>query len=53
LLLQQLSKVVENFGSLGIKDLLLDGLLKKTQKVGAVKRFEVANVGHVIATVKK
>jgi peptidyl-prolyl cis-trans isomerase D len=22
-------------------------------KVGAVKRFEVANVGHVIATVKK
>jgi peptidyl-prolyl cis-trans isomerase D len=52
LLLQQLSRLDENFGSLGIKDLVRWAFEDDT-KVGAVKRFEAANVGHVIATVKK
>jgi peptidyl-prolyl cis-trans isomerase D len=42
----------ENFGSLGNQRSIVRWAFEDDTKVGAVKRFEVANVGHVIATVK-
>jgi peptidyl-prolyl cis-trans isomerase D len=45
-------KVDENFGSLGNQRSIVRWAFEDDTKSGAVKRFEVANVGHVIATVK-
>ena len=42
----------ENFGSLGNQRTIVRWAFEDGIKVGAVKRFEVANLGHVIATVK-
>ena len=42
----------ENFGSLGSQRNIVRWAFEKDSKVGAVKRFEVANLGHVIAKVK-
>ena len=42
----------ENFGSLGNQRAIVRWAFEKESKEGAVKRFEVANVGHVIAKVK-
>ncbi|MFT5714923.1 MAG: peptidyl-prolyl cis-trans isomerase D [Flavobacterium sp.] len=42
----------ENFGPLGNQRSIVRWAFEDNTKVGVVKRFEVANVGHVIATVK-
>ncbi|WP_278034171.1 peptidylprolyl isomerase [Flavobacterium nitratireducens] len=42
----------ENFGSLGNQRAIVRWAFGEDAKLGAVKRFEIANVGHVIATVK-
>ncbi|GEL10851.1 peptidylprolyl isomerase [Flavobacterium glycines] len=42
----------ENFGALGNQRAIVRWAFEADTKVGSVKRFEVANVGHVIATVK-
>ncbi|TDE02871.1 peptidylprolyl isomerase [Flavobacterium hiemivividum] len=42
----------ENFGSLGAQRTIVRWAFEGDSKIGTVKRFEVANVGHVIATVK-
>jgi peptidyl-prolyl cis-trans isomerase D len=42
----------ENFGPLGNQRSIVRWAFEGDSKVGAVKRFEVANVGHVIARVK-
>jgi peptidyl-prolyl cis-trans isomerase D len=42
----------ENFGPLGNQRSIVRWAFEDDTKVGAVKRFEVANLGHVIATVK-
>ena len=42
----------ENFGTLGNQRSIVRWAFEDGVKVGAVKRFEVANVGHVIAKVK-
>ncbi|WP_158981235.1 MULTISPECIES: peptidylprolyl isomerase [unclassified Flavobacterium] len=42
----------ENFGSLGNQRTIVRWAFEKGVKVGDVKRFEVANVGHVIAKLK-
>ena len=46
------SAMQENFGSLGNQRSIVRWAFEDDSKVGAVKRFEVANVGHVIAKVK-
>jgi len=42
----------ENFGPLGNQRNIVRWAFEEDTKVGTVKRFEVANLGHVIATVK-
>ena len=42
----------ENFGSLGNQRNIVRWAFEKDSKEGTVKRFEVANLGHVIARVK-
>ena len=42
----------ENFGPLGVQRTIVRWAFEDDSKVGAVKRFEVANLGHVIARVK-
>ncbi|OYX86070.1 MAG: peptidylprolyl isomerase [Flavobacteriales bacterium 32-34-25] len=42
----------ENFGALGNQRAIVRWAFEDDSKVGSVKRFEVANVGHVIAIVK-
>ncbi len=42
----------ENFGPLGNQRNIVRWAFEKETKAGAVKRFEVANLGHVIAKVK-
>ncbi|RTY80972.1 peptidylprolyl isomerase [Flavobacterium sp. LS1P28] len=42
----------ENFGTLGNQRSIVRWAFEKGVKVGTVKRFEVANVGHVIAKLK-
>lgn len=42
----------ENFGSLGNQRTIVRWAFEKDSKEGATKRFEVANLGHVIAKVK-
>jgi peptidyl-prolyl cis-trans isomerase D len=42
----------ESFGSLGNQRTVVRWAFEDDSKVGAVKRFEVANLGHVIARVK-
>ncbi len=42
----------ENFGALGNQRAIVRWAFEADTKVGSVKRFEIANVGHVIATVK-
>jgi peptidyl-prolyl cis-trans isomerase D len=42
----------ENFGSLGNQRAVVRWAFEDDSKVGSVKRFEIANVGHVIARVK-
>ena len=42
----------ENFGTLGSQRTIVRWAFEDGIKVGAVKRFEVANVGHVIAKLK-
>lgn len=42
----------ENFGSLGAQRNIVRWAFEKDTKDGAVKRFEVANLGHVIAKLK-
>jgi peptidyl-prolyl cis-trans isomerase D len=42
----------ENFGPLGNQRAIVRWAFEKDSKEGSVKRFEVANVGHVIAKVK-
>ena len=42
----------ENFGTLGNQRTIVRWAFEDGVKVGAVKRFEVANVGHVIAKLK-
>ena len=42
----------ENFGSLGNQRTIVRWAFEKGVKIGDVKRFEVANVGHVIAKLK-
>ncbi|WP_367756834.1 peptidylprolyl isomerase [Flavobacterium sp. WC2430] len=42
----------ENFGPLGNQRAIVRWAFEDGTKVGAVKRFEVPNLGHVIATVK-
>ncbi|WP_300978173.1 peptidylprolyl isomerase [Flavobacterium sp.] len=42
----------ENFGSLGNQRAIVRWAFEEDAKVGSIKRFEVANVGHVIAKVK-
>jgi peptidyl-prolyl cis-trans isomerase D len=42
----------ENFGPLGNQRTIVRWAFEKDSKEGAVKRFEVANLGHVIAKVK-
>ncbi|MBU0940895.1 MAG: peptidylprolyl isomerase [Bacteroidetes bacterium] len=42
----------ENFGPLGNQRAIVRWAFEGDSKIGAVKRFEVANVGHVIARVK-
>ncbi|OOG71804.1 peptidylprolyl isomerase [Flavobacterium sp. A45] len=42
----------ENFGPLGNQRTIVRWAFEKDTKEGAVKRFEVANIGHVIAKVK-
>ena len=42
----------ENFGSLGAQRNIVRWAFEKDTKEGAVKRFEVANLGHVIAKLK-
>jgi peptidyl-prolyl cis-trans isomerase D len=42
----------ENFGPIGNQRAIVRWAFEKDSKEGAVKRFEVANVGHVIAKVK-
>jgi peptidyl-prolyl cis-trans isomerase D len=42
----------ENFGPLGNQRSIVRWAFEDNTKVGAVKRFEVANLGHVIAAVK-
>ncbi len=42
----------ENFGALGNQRAIVRWAFENDTKVGSVKRFEIANVGHVIATVK-
>lgn len=43
----------ENFGSIGNQRQIIRWAYEKNTDVGSVKRFEVANVGHVIARLKK
>lgn len=43
----------ENFGSIGNQRQIVRWAYEKNTDVGSVKRFEVANVGHVIARLKK
>ncbi|MEL1240861.1 peptidylprolyl isomerase [Flavobacterium flavipallidum] len=42
----------EGFGALGNQRAIVRWAFEGDTKVGSVKRFEIANVGHVIATVK-
>ncbi|PKH67068.1 peptidylprolyl isomerase [Flavobacterium sp. ALD4] len=42
----------ENFGLLGVQRSIVRWAFENDSKVGTIKRFEVANVGHVIARVK-
>jgi peptidyl-prolyl cis-trans isomerase D len=42
----------ENFGALGNQRAIVRWAFEDDSKVGSVKRFEIANVGHVIASVK-
>ena len=42
----------ENFGSVGNQRAIVRWAFEDDSKVGTVKRFEVANVGHVIAKIK-
>jgi peptidyl-prolyl cis-trans isomerase D len=42
----------ENFGPLGNQRTIVRWAFEGNSKIGSVKRFEVANVGHVIARVK-
>ncbi|MES2240973.1 MAG: peptidylprolyl isomerase [Bacteroidota bacterium] len=42
----------ETFGSLGNQRTIVRWAFENDTKVGSVKRFEVANLGHVIATLK-
>ncbi|CAM2909418.1 peptidyl-prolyl cis-trans isomerase D [Flavobacterium succinicans] len=42
----------ENFGSLGAQRNIVRWAFEGDSKVGTVKRFEIANIGHVIAKVK-
>ena len=42
----------ENFGPLGNQRTIVRWAFEDNSKIGAVKRFEVANIGHVIARVK-
>lgn len=42
----------ENFGTLGKQRTIVRWAFEKDVKVGSVKRFEVANIGHVIAKLK-
>ena len=42
----------ESFGPLGAQRTIVRWAFEKDTKVGAVKRFEVANLGHVIAKLK-
>jgi peptidyl-prolyl cis-trans isomerase D len=42
----------ENFGPLGVQRAIVRWAFEKDSKLGTLKRFEVANVGHVIARVK-
>jgi peptidyl-prolyl cis-trans isomerase D len=42
----------ENFGPLGVQRSIVRWAFEDNSKVGSVKRFEVANVGHVIAVVQ-
>ncbi|WP_339920577.1 peptidylprolyl isomerase [uncultured Flavobacterium sp.] len=42
----------ENFGPLGVQRSIVRWAFEDDSKIGTVKRFEVANVGHVIARVK-
>ncbi|MEN9908463.1 MAG: hypothetical protein RLZZ540_1612 [Bacteroidota bacterium] len=42
----------ETFGALGNQRAIVRWAFENDTKVGSVKRFEVANLGHVIATVK-
>ena len=42
----------ENFGPLGVQRSIVRWAFENDSKVGTIKRFEVANVGHVIARVK-
>ncbi|OCB75212.1 peptidylprolyl isomerase [Flavobacterium crassostreae] len=46
------SAMQENFGTLGNQRTIVRWAFEKDSEIGAVKRFEVANVGHVIARVK-
>jgi peptidyl-prolyl cis-trans isomerase D len=47
-----LGAMQENFGPLGNQRSIVRWAFEKDSKIGSVKRFEVANVGHVIARVK-
>jgi len=42
----------ENFASLGNQRAIIRWAFEDNSKVGAIKRFELANIGHVIARVK-
>ena len=42
----------ENFASLGNQRAIIRWAFEEDSKVGAIKRFELANIGHVIARVK-
>ena len=42
----------ENFGTLGKQRTIVRWAFEKDVKIGSVKRFEVANIGHVIAKLK-
>jgi peptidyl-prolyl cis-trans isomerase D len=43
----------ENFRPLGVQRSIVRWAFEDDSKVGTIKRFEVANVGHVIAKVKR
>jgi len=47
-----ISAMQENFGPLGNQRTIVRWAFEDDSKVGTVKRFEVANIGHVIARVK-